>query len=345
MRNLSLSNNSPQNPFNNPASSNESHTPLNRSLLESYYQEDLTSPDFNLEYEYDETLQNRPMLSVKSKPPLQFEYQRSGNPFDHLNLTGTGSGQSVPGRVPSQLNLPASGSGPTEPGLSSKDCSAEKFHAVLQDCILKSWTHATSTTAVHSENIPPSSTPEKSSKSIFGMAALPGFTFNSQEHEELLSSTPGGTLHSPPTPATDSIPPGILPELKVLMTGEEQEEVLFFRRARLYRYLNKEWKERGIGELKILLNPETGKHRILMRRDVVKKLCCNHYITQEMRIKKNQASEVTMNWYTPADFSDEVQQPEQFAARFKTVEIAAERSSINVYWELRRLNSWIMRLL
>ena len=177
-------------------------------------------------------------------------------------------------------------------------------------------------------NNPASSNESHTSKYIFGMGALPGFTFNNQEHGKLLSSTPGGTLHSPTTPATDSIPPVVLPELKVLTSGEEQEEVLFFRRARLYRFISKEWKERGIGELKILLNPETGKHRILMRRDVVKKLCCNHYITQDMKIQKNQSSEVTMNWYTLADFSDEVQQPEQFAARFKTVDIADEFEQI-----------------
>ena len=700
-RNLSLSNNSPQYPFNNSASSNKSHTPLNRSLLDSSYQGDLTSdllsPQIadqgaNFESEYDDAQQNRPMLSVnvKSKPPFQFGYQTLGNPFTHLNLMGTGSGQSAPGRVPFSLNLPASRSGPTEPGLSSKDsnnsfgslikgntsdnskddfvCTAEhdalvdlplvktetgeesediifcqrgklfryrdnkwvergvgdmkvlqqrnehkfrllmrreivmklccnhlilsslelkphtdksvlwstyadfseqtdsesltlairfktpeikdefveavnkckhilkhstrlkpspdnslklasnaspqkesspmgklvplsaqppilmsfgpqlsnrslnqsysdsdddtdvlsnnsdneppidtkgpliitsssgeqtlfeektslivndkkkihdfgslririigdsdraqyrtildkdgailfdheirdigdcspyatakndkswcwtlnkledqakkskfivrfltsaaseKFHAVMQDCIFKSRTHATSTTAIHSENIPPSSTPEKSSKYIFGMGALPGFTFNSQEHGQLFSGVTFMNLQSTPTPATESIQPEeastsdnsyetdryfepvvVLPELKVLTTGEEQEEVLFFRRARLFRYLSKEWKERGIGELKILLNPETGRHRILMRRDVVKKVCCNHYITQDMIIKRNQSSEVTMNWYTPADFSDEVQQPEQFAARFKTVEIADDFEKI-----------------
>ena len=42
-----------------------------------------------------------------------------------------------------------------------------------------------------------------------------------------------------------------------------------------------------------------------------------------------------MNWYTPAEFSDEIQQLEQLAARFKTIEIAAEFEKIfNVYWEL-----------
>ena len=70
-RNLSLSNNSPQYPFSNFASSNKSDTPLNRTLLESNYQADLPSdlicPQIdnqgaNLEFEYDDEQQNRPML-------------------------------------------------------------------------------------------------------------------------------------------------------------------------------------------------------------------------------------------------------------------------------------------
>ena len=49
-----------------------------------------------------------------------------------------------------------------------------------------------------------------------------------------------------------------LPEVTDLKTGEEGCRVLFCQRARLYRFTDKQWKERGIGEMKLLRNNETG---------------------------------------------------------------------------------------
>ena len=49
-----------------------------------------------------------------------------------------------------------------------------------------------------------------------------------------------------------------LPEIVDLTTGEEGEEKIFSHRAKLYRYDNQQWKERAIGEMKILKNIETG---------------------------------------------------------------------------------------
>jgi len=49
-----------------------------------------------------------------------------------------------------------------------------------------------------------------------------------------------------------------LPESVDLKTGEEDEEEIFRQRAKLYRYDDTAWKERGTGEMKILKNPLTG---------------------------------------------------------------------------------------
>ena len=49
------------------------------------------------------------------------------------------------------------------------------------------------------------------------------------------------------------------------MTGEEEEEIVFGQRAKLYRMDIGAWKERGVGELKILRHNQTKKYRILMR--------------------------------------------------------------------------------
>ena len=60
---------------------------------------------------------------------------------------------------------------------------------------------------------------------------------------------------------------------------------VFYHRAKLYRYDNakKEWKERGVGYVKLLRNAE-GKVRLLMRRDQVLKICANHMLRSDMEL-------------------------------------------------------------
>lgn len=52
-----------------------------------------------------------------------------------------------------------------------------------------------------------------------------------------------------------------LPDAIVVSTGEEDERMLFNERTKLFRYDvdTKEWKERGVGQLKILYHPENRK--------------------------------------------------------------------------------------
>lgn len=50
------------------------------------------------------------------------------------------------------------------------------------------------------------------------------------------------------------------------------------RRAKLFRFEReaKEWKERGTGDIRLLKHKESGKIRVLMRRDKTLKVCANH---------------------------------------------------------------------
>ncbi|XP_078259337.1 E3 SUMO-protein ligase RanBP2-like [Rhinoraja longicauda] len=115
-----------------------------------------------------------------------------------------------------------------------------------------------------------------------------------------------------------------LPDKVDVKTGEEDEESLFSNRAKLFRFdtETKEWKERGIGLIKLLQHRTSGKIRLLMRRDQVLKICANHYITADMKLKPNAGSDKSWVWCA-LDYSDEKPVPEQLAVRFKTTDEAA----------------------
>ena len=115
-----------------------------------------------------------------------------------------------------------------------------------------------------------------------------------------------------------------LPEQFEVKKGEEDDKVLFAQRAKLYRFDNKEWKERGVGELKMLQNPKSGKVRLLMRRDQVLKVCCNHFLSADMTLSPMANSDRSWVWFTSCDVSEATPKPEKFAAKFKTKDIAEE---------------------
>lgn len=52
-----------------------------------------------------------------------------------------------------------------------------------------------------------------------------------------------------------------LPDAIVVSTGEENEDVLFNERAKLFRFdaNTKEWKERGVGQMKVLHHPQNSE--------------------------------------------------------------------------------------
>lgn len=50
-------------------------------------------------------------------------------------------------------------------------------------------------------------------------------------------------------------------------------------RAKLFKFVkdSSEWKERGTGDVRLLKHKESGKTRLVMRRDKTLKVCANHY--------------------------------------------------------------------
>lgn len=106
--------------------------------------------------------------------------------------------------------------------------------------------------------------------------------------------------------------------------GEEDEVQLFCERGKLYRWAEetKEWKERGLGEIKILSNTGANTLRILMRREKTLKICANHYITSDMKMNLRADSEKAVTW-AANDFADSEMVREKFTIKFKNPELAS----------------------
>lgn len=107
-------------------------------------------------------------------------------------------------------------------------------------------------------------------------------------------------------------------------TLEEDEEVIFKIRAKLFRFVKEsnEWKERGTGDAKFLQHKENKKIRLLMRRDKTHKICANHIITKDMNLKPNIGSDKCWVYHVFADMAEGVTTSELFAIRFSNPENA-----------------------
>ena len=66
-----------------------------------------------------------------------------------------------------------------------------------------------------------------------------------------------------------------------------------------------EWKERGTGDIRIMMKEEDNTARILMRREKTMKVCANHHIHPWMVLKPNCGSKKAWVWKTRADYADE----------------------------------------
>ena len=95
----------------------------------------------------------------------------------------------------------------------------------------------------------------------------------------------------------------IIEDSEAKTTGEENEEILFEAKTKAYRFLDGEWKERGLGPMKILEHKETKKCRLLMRRDKTLKICANFYIDPETKVTTHAGSEKA-RVFTTVDCSD-----------------------------------------
>lgn len=129
---------------------------------------------------------------------------------------------------------------------------------------------------------------------------------DSQEVEE----EENNTYFSPVIPLPDKID---------VKTGEEDEELLYVHKAKLYRLNESDWKERGLGDVKILRHRQTKKLRVVMRREQVFKICLNHVLNENVVYREKTET----SWmFAVHDFSEGESVLERFTLRFKNKEVA-----------------------
>jgi len=113
--------------------------------------------------------------------------------------------------------------------------------------------------------------------------------------------------------------------------GEEDEETLYSMRSKLFVFGetlldvgtgNKSWRERGIGEVKILRHREHQRTRVLMRQEKTMKIIANHALDPRITLEPNAGSDRSWVW-SAFDFADGELVETVFALRFVDSEIAA----------------------
>lgn len=112
--------------------------------------------------------------------------------------------------------------------------------------------------------------------------------------------------------------------------GEEDEEVLYNMRSKLFVFGetlldkgtgNKTWRERGIGEVKLLRHREHQRTRLLMRQEKTMKVIANHALDPRITLEPNAGSDRSWVW-SAFDFSDGELVETVFALRFADSDIA-----------------------
>eukprot|EP00752_Nemacystus_decipiens_P009017 g8049.t1 len=137
---------------------------------------------------------------------------------------------------------------------------------------------------------------------------------------------------APEEESTAQFEPVVQLEEVEVKTHEEDEEVLWKMRAKLFIFgetlLNKgtgqkEWVERGIGEVKFLQHKVNRFVRVLMRQEKTMKVICNHVADPRIVLKPNAGSDRSWVW-NAFDFTEGTLEEITFALRLGNSDSANE---------------------
>ena len=104
-------------------------------------------------------------------------------------------------------------------------------------------------------------------------------------------------------------------------SGEEETEEIFNVRAKLYRWRDEQWKERGVGQAKVLKHKESGRYNFMLRQESTLKIMAFTYITGAnlCQLQKLETADKSLFW-SCIDASDGAPKLEKFCLRVKTGE-------------------------
>ena len=96
-------------------------------------------------------------------------------------------------------------------------------------------------------------------------------------------------------------------------------------KCKLYRFVQEanEWKERGVGQSRILQHTSNKRCRYLMREEKTLKIRANHLIMPGTQIQEHGGNDKALV-FNCVDFADEEMKPELFCVRFASAERAQE---------------------
>ena len=140
-------------------------------------------------------------------------------------------------------------------------------------------------------------------------------------------------------PTAEFAPVIPLPPLVEVKKGDEDDNTIYQVRAKLLRFDNttNEWKERGLGDIKILQNKmKANKVRVVMWREQIHKLACNHYILKEMKIDFYQKNPKILMW-SAFDYAEGEGKTEMFVCKFGKEETV--RTILQSFYSLLNLSN------
>lgn len=86
-----------------------------------------------------------------------------------------------------------------------------------------------------------------------------------------------------------------------------------------------QWKERGVGEFKVLYHPSNNSYRLLLRREQIHKLVLNMALTADLQINPMKQNDKAFIW-VGQNFAEEQEngELESLSVRFKNADLATK---------------------